>query len=211
MWRGLRLATLRTPSRAEPGQLPRRQFMKVTLDAAHVYRVDGVIKPGFSEIKEAMGIGKNDFYTDSGREEGVALHKWLYFLANGKTTTKKPDPRIEGRVEGIRKFLRESKFRIVGGETPLYNPQLDYCTTPDLWGFLNGRAVVIDAKRGAKERWHGMQTAAQMMALRVNKFAAIGRFGLYLRDGDYRLPEHDDRSDEHEWQVLVGAYHVVKK
>ena len=56
---------------------------KVECDPNHIYRADGIVKPGFSEICKSVGFPDNPFWTDAGREEGVALHKWLLFLAKG--------------------------------------------------------------------------------------------------------------------------------
>lgn len=180
----------------------------ILLDGEHRYFVSGGRVPGFTEIARDLGvIPDNDFYTEAGREEGNALHEWLLFLAQGNEAESEPDPRIAGRVEGVRKFLRESGFRFAGGEEALFEPSLRYCCRPDLWGHIGNWAVVIDAKRGAAQPWHRLQTAAQKLALAANHFKAQKRYGLYLRDGDYRLVEHADAGDEQRWKALVAAYH----
>ena len=181
---------------------------KIVLDPEHRYFVDGERKPGFSEICGDLGVTKeNRFYTADGREEGVVLHEWLLFLAQGKEPAEDPDPRIAGRVEGIRKFLSDTQFKFQGGETPLYHA-LGFCTTPDIYGYIGNFSWVIDAKRGQKMKFHSLQTAAQKMALLASGFNAQKRGGLYLRDGDYRLDEHLDRDDEHRWRTLVAGYYA---
>ncbi len=167
---------------------------------------------GYSEISEDLGIAKpNPFYTEEGREEGVALHKWLLFLVQGKSATAKPDPRIAGRVEGIKKFIKDTKFKISGGEHPLYDPLNRFACTPDIWGCMGNWSWVIDAKRGAKLKSHKLQTAAQTIALRSNGFRPQKRGALYLRDGDYRLDEHDDQGDLSDWIGFVSTYHKKKR
>jgi hypothetical protein len=188
----------------------------VRLDDEHRYWVPGARteerRPGFSEIALDLGISKpNPFYTDEGKEEGKALHLWLNFLARGKTPKAKPDPRIAGRVEGIKKFIKDTKFEILGGEVPLYDPINRSCCTPDMWGMIRAFLWVIDAKRGAKLKAHRLQTAAQSIALRANGVRVDKRGALYLRDEDYRLDEHVGSQDERRWTQIVSTYHIKQE
>ncbi len=174
----------------------------------HTYYLGERRIPSYSGIVADMGITKpNPFYTDSGREEGIGLHMWLHFLASGRVPMSEPDPRIAGRVEGIRKFLRDTKPVFVGAEEPQYHPS-GYATTPDLWCHIGNWAWIIDAKRGAKLPSHRLQTAAQSLALAHAGFRGQKRGALYLKDGDYRLDEHSDAQDMPRWLCIVAAYHV---
>lgn len=189
---------------------------EVRLDSDHrywVHKPSGEVNvPGYSEICADLGIAKpNPFYTDQGREEGVAIHQWLNFLVQGKVSKQKPDERIAGRVAGIMKFISDTGFKIVGGEAPLYDPVHRFACTPDMWGYLGKTSFVIDAKRGAKLPSHRLQTAAQTMALRANGFRALKRASLYLRDGDYKLEQHDDMMDLARWGIFVSTYHIKKE
>lgn len=177
----------------------------VTCDENHIYRIDGIIKRGYSEILDLAGFPKNPHWTEAGREEGTALSQWLLFLATGGVPESDPDPRIAGRVEGIRKFLSEHRFEFVGGETPLYCPTADICCTPDLWGNLDGVPALIEAKRGAAMKRHRLQTACQFMTLAENDFTPKARFALYLKDGDFSLIPHDDEEDFFCWQAIVDG------
>lgn len=189
----------------------------VRLDAEHRYLVPasstGEIQvPGYSEICKDLGIAKdNPFYTEAGREEGVALHKWLNFLVKGAVPKTAPDTRIAGRVEGINKFIKDTKFRIAGGERPLYDPVNRFACMPDVWGHMGNWSWVIDAKRGAKMKMHRLQTAAQSIALKANGFRAQKRGSLYLRDGDYHLEEHFGVQDERRWMRIVETYHIKQE
>ncbi len=169
-------------------------------------------RPGYSGICKAMGVSRpNPFFTQEGREQGQAIHQWLYFLAQNKKSTAAPDPRIANRVEGVRKFLADTRFLISGGETPLYEPTLSFCVMPDLWGHIGKLSFVIDGKRGAKLKIHRLQTAAQKLALKANGFNASRRAGLYLRDNDYRLDQHDDVADERNWVAIVRGFHAMTR
>ena len=149
----------------------------------------------------------NEYYTEQGRADGVALHILSGFLAQGKVPAAPPDERIAGRVEGIRKFIRDTGFKIAGGETPQYDPVLGYACLPDIWGSMGVWTWVIDFKRGGKLPTHRLQTVAQQIALSAGGFRAQKRGCLYLRDGDYRLDEHTDTRDRGHWRNFVQAWH----
>lgn len=189
----------------------------VRLDADHKYwiplKAPGEKRvPGYSEICKDLGITKdNPFWTADGREEGVALHAWLKFLASGMKPKSEPDPRIAGRVKGIEKFLKDTGFKVSGGEIPLYDPINRFACTPDLYGHIGRTSFVIDAKRGAKMPSHRLQTAAQTVALRANGFRPQKRAALYLRDSDYRLDEHTDTMDLARWVIFVNCWHIRKE
>lgn len=188
----------------------------VRIDDDHKYWIPGPRGEeragGYTEISTDLGIIKpNPFHTDDGREEGVALHLWLQFLVKGKEPKTAPDPRIAGRVEGIKKFIRDTGFKIAGGEQPMYDPINRYACTPDLFGHIGKTAFVIDAKRGAKLPSHRLQTAAQTIALRANGFRAQKRAALYLRNGDYRLEEHTDSRDLARWSIFVSTYYLKRE
>ena len=185
--------------------------MSVICNENHQYFEEGNRVPGFTEIVMALGIVKpNPFYTPDGRDQGTALHQWLLFLAQGKEPADLPDERIAGRVEGIRKFLRESDFKFQGGEQPMFDKSIRFCCTPDLWGNMAGARCVIDAKRGAKLKHHALQTAAQKLALASNGIHCRDRYTLYLKDGGYKLEQHTDANDMGRWQAIVAAYHAAQ-
>ncbi len=180
-------------------------------DKDHIYTVEAQVKPGFSEILEKSGFPKNKFWTEEGRAEGAALHKWLLFLAQGNVPNAEPDPRIAGRVRGIQKFFAENEFLFVGGEVPLYCPSLGYCVTPDLFGYLNGTPTVIEAKRGAAMARHKLQTAAQFIALTENGFPVENRLGLNLKNEGYTPDPHDDDEDFEAWRGIVAGHFAKER
>ena len=184
---------------------------RIRLDSEHRYWLGDREVPGFSAICTDLGIIKpSPFYTEAGREEGNALHSWLIFLSMGQEPSEPPDERIAGRVEGIRKFLAESGFKFEGGEEPQYHAGLDFACTPDLWGALGGARCVIDAKRGGPLPWHALQLSAQKIALEDNGIYCHERYGLYLRNGGYRLMSYKDTRDGVRWLSIVAAYKAKK-
>lgn len=184
----------------------------IRLDDSHCYWLDDKPVPGFSQIVRELGIVKdNPFWTEDGREEGKAIHLWLHHLARGKTFFSPPDPRIAGRVEGIKKFLQDTKFKLAFGEMPQYDPVSRFATTPDLVGNIGLFTVNIDAKRGSPQKWHVLQLAAQRIALIAGGFRPQKSFGLYLGEEAYRLVEQDVVKHEPRWRNIAAVYHIAKE
>ena len=191
----------------------------ITIDGNHIYRVDGIVKPGFSEILVSMGFEKNPYWTDSGRDEGTALHKWFEFLARQpkkedenydseeNCDENKPDGRIAGKVRGISEFLYDHEFILKDSEKPLY-AKAGYCCTPDAWGELDGVPCLIELKAGSPMKRHCLQTAAQQIALDDNGFKTEARYVLYLREEGYVLKVHEDSEDIDAWMSILWAYHA---
>ena len=182
----------------------------IRIDENHLYWSGEKNVPGYSELCAAMGVTKpNPHFTAEGRAQGIALHEWLGFLIRGKEPKTLPDLRIAGRVLGIKKFIRNSGFKFVGGEEPMYDPATGVACTPDIYGHMGFFAWVIDAKRGAKQKSHKLQTACQAIVLRANGFRAQKRGGLYLKDETYRLEEHSDPEDEVRWRAIAAGFHAM--
>lgn len=172
---------------------------------------DGREVPGFSAICKDLGVtAENRFYSEFGRDRGTSVHLWARFLAEGSTPADEPDERIAGYVFAFKKFLSESRFHFEGGEHPVFHPGLFFACSPDLYGNMSGARCVIDIKTGAALPVHAAQTAAQKLALSANGIQCRDRYGLYLKDGDYRLEAHADKADEDRWKVIVAAYHAKR-
>lgn len=178
--------------------------------ATHTYTLDGTRVPGFSEIRVAMGIG--DWFKPRGMahymDQGTALHSWFNILARGLEADELPDDRIAGRVEGIRKFLRDEPFQFLDGEKPMLCKTQLFACTPDAWGFFDSEPCVIELKRSASAKWHPLQTAAQATALRENGVQVQKRYALYLREGGYELEYHSNHSDFRRWTAIVNGFHA---
>lgn len=176
----------------------------------HTYFIaDEVEVPGFSAICAAMGVSKpNMHYTAAGRDRGTAVHAWSAHIATVGVPSRAADPRIAPRVDQFKDFLSKSGFRAEGAEISLYDPWLRFACTPDLFGYIRGVPVVIDIKTGAKLKIAELQTAAQSIALAANGFRVRKRFGLYLKDKNFRLVEHKSQDAKY-WEAIVSGYHAM--
>jgi len=181
----------------------------VTLDDNHIYRVDGIVKPGVSQVLD-LYFPPSPYYTEEGRDKGTARHKWYDFLARGNEPEQQPDERIAAEVAGFRKFLVEVKPRHIFGEVALHDPVLDVCGKPDLYCEIQGRLAVVDYKpANAQDRWR-IQTAAYQGLLTANGHPVLDRYALRLLPGDYRLDAHKNRIDLACWRSFVAGYKALE-
>lgn len=182
---------------------------QIRLDEEHRYWAGNSRVPGFSEIAQSF-FPSNPYWTERGRDEGTHLHACCALLLEHDLDWQSVDAAVMPRVRGFEKFLADTSFKPADAyvEKPQYEATLGYACTPDWPGSLGNWAVVIEGKRGAKSKIHQLQTAAQKLALRANGFKAEKRYGLYLRDFDYRLEEHTNRADETMWPFFVAAFHA---
>ena len=55
---------------------------EISCDSDHVYRIGDRNVPGVNEVINSY-LPPSQFYTDSGREMGIARHRWYSFLSEG--------------------------------------------------------------------------------------------------------------------------------
>lgn len=177
----------------------------VTIDANHIYRVDGMIIPSVSAVLDVY-FPPTPFYTEEGREDGHYRHEWYAFLSQGGVAAKPPYPKIEPAIEGYKRFMAEVRPEYVFGERPMYHPQLRYCGTPDVVFKLAGRLSVVDYKPKAKNKRTRLQTALYYLMLRANGVMVEDRYELRCYDGIYRLEKHTDAGDIRRAEIMVAAY-----
>ena len=172
--------------------------MTVICDENHVYTVNGVKKPGVSEIMEAAGLIDRTWFNEHACLRGQYVHRAIQLHHTDGLDRASLDAEILPYFAGSRVFLRQSGFRPVLVETPMHDPIYDFCGTPDLIGWLGDRLVLIDVKTGAPADWHKIQTAAyqHLAGGRVEGMRIASRVGLYLSDtGRYTTREYVHRND----------------
>lgn len=130
--------------------------MQITIDENHIYRVDGEIKPGTTDvIKQIIRNGTvspyfNDFYSDRGH----VIHEACALLALGRYKAGSIDPRLEGFIESADKALKKFCLKTEGVEEMFYDSMNGVCGTRDWRGtspFWAGKKVRLDWKAGVKQ------------------------------------------------------------
>lgn len=142
--------------------------MKIELrEEDHTYWVDGVEKRSWSAIAKAAGLLPD--FPDSAyakvvnaKHRGRQIHQACAMLILGQPfDVKQLHDEALPYVQAFLEFWNIHGCRAVA-ETPLYHPDLDYCTTPD----FHTPDTVFDIKTTDRpSRTWGLQTAAQILAL----------------------------------------------
>jgi len=157
------------------------------LDEKHAYWVDGKPAPGVNEILKDVGIINDQWYTEDARERGTETHKAIAYYLTNSTMPPLLLPEVKGFFQAAVRFLNDCQFVVQCAETSVYSPNYHYCTTPDAWGTARGKPAIVEFKTGQPARWHGVQLAAQALAINDSAssrekhvWVAYQRVGCYL-------------------------------
>lgn len=154
----------------------------------HTYTVGDKSIPSVTQILSAEGLINSNYASEWHMLRGQYLHEAVKYYLDGALDICSVDPVLQPYLSAFQKFLDDTQFKVDGYEVPMYHPIYQYCGTPDLWGDLNGKKIVIDLKTGAVANWHSIQISAYYELLKINKIAVKGGTILYLQDnGKYRL------------------------
>lgn len=187
----------------------------------HTYRLRGVPVPGVTAAMVPLTHGS--FY-------GIAADVLAAASLLGRQVHACIEQDIRGELDDDamldawrpyvaqwRKFRAVSGFEPILSESIVYSERDGYAGTLDLFGRLNGRLALVDAKRTAMvPRSAGPQTAAYLRALRSCRpdicppGAHVDRFALHLKPGDeigFRLVPFKDARDELDF---LAALRVTK-
>jgi len=179
-------------------------------DDGKQYDLDGVKLQRVTGFLGSFGFGKNPFYTEMGRDKGTIVHECCYLLAQGVLDWDTVDPRILPKVKGYEKFLNDTGFKPERLEEMVYDVDLGIAGTYDQVGTFLGRLSLIDIKNGGFLKFHKLQTALYVIMLRRKGIMILDRYGLYLKDNDYRLIKYPDREDEENALTLLKAAQIIK-
>jgi len=174
---------------------------RLTIDNNHIYRLDGAVIPGVSEILKNAGIIDVRFYNEWHANRGTQIHRGCALILNQQLDWSTVDREIAGCLGTFEAFVRQSGVKPVAIEQPVYRETPRYAGTPDLVGEINGQTVLIDYKSGAAvPEWAGYQLAAYAGCFEDGYIQK--RFVLHLKpNGQFRLNEYRDSSD---WYIFNG-------
>lgn len=176
-----------------------------SLDANHIYRVEGAVKPGVTQI--LAGVGLSDFsapwFSEEARKIGEIGHKCIYLVNDNDLDWDSVDPSLIDPLKGYQKAKEEIGFKIILNEQRLYSELYGFCGTLDafVW-FPTGKYGIIDWKFGAA----GTATKYQLelytqllcenwMQTKLYPFQ-VGRFALEnIGSGKPKLKPFTDKSD----------------
>ncbi len=166
---------------------------------AHRYTLGGREMPSVTTILR----GLDDFSSvpahrlAAAANRGTRVHTACNLAVLGTLDESTVDDEVAPYLAQFRKFLRESRFIPTLSECRVYDDNLWYAGTLDLFGDLPGQVdVQIDIKSGAIPRSAGPQTAAYAHALRPGTgLQTRKRYALKLAPNKYSLMPLDSADD----------------
>lgn len=178
-------------------------------DDTHTYWMGDQLRPNVTGLLKLAGWVDDSHYTEEGRRRGKAVHRMTADYDLGGLDVDRLvspyRPYVLAHVALVKRI--KPKFLLI--EEPVMHPIHGFGCTCDRVAKLYGAIGTVDQKTGAPERWHGIQTALQVVCVSW-KFgiapAAMQRYSEYLRLSGYgKLEKHPKRAD------LDEAYRIIKK
>jgi hypothetical protein len=115
----------------------------LTLDANHIYRLDGVVLPSVTQILQAV-LNIQYWATEWHLERGHVVHQCAAMIARGEEFEH--DPQIDGQVAACRRFFRETSAVAELVEAPGFDARLWYAGALDMVCKIGGRRILVDWK-----------------------------------------------------------------
>ncbi len=188
----------------------------LTMDAEHVYRLDGKVIVGNTTLLKDMGIVDTRWYTEESRARGTFVHAATHLHDEGDLYWPDVPEAYKPFVDAWAKFRAESGFQPWKIELPIFH-SCGFATTLDRIGLLNGRPVVLEIKTGTCPGWVGLQTGGQMLAARerfkageldIEKFPTARCAVQLSADGKYKAVSCDNPLDEQRFLTLFQAHQI---
>lgn len=186
---------------------------RLTFDPdAHRYRLDGRPVPGVTTILEPLNCfeGIPPDVLERAAERGRQVHEAIHLYNVDDLAWDSLDLEIAGYLTGYVAFLKESRMQVFLSERQVASPKYGYAGTLDLFGELNGRRALIDAKSTAVfPRSVGPQLQGYEQALKETTGDTVQRrYCLHLkRDGAYKLIECKNPQD---FTVFISCLNLWK-
>lgn len=174
-------------------------------EASHTYTVDGVVRPGITDILKKSGISKDYDGVDTFyRDRGIAVHLAVKFFLNGTLDESTLDPVCLPYLEGFERFWHQVKSsRFEGSEIPLFSPRLLFCGTLDL--IVNGTIYDMKCSKDPDPASE-VQGAAQQVLWDENCGVELPFRVLQLPgDGTYKVIDYGPRSPNL-WDGVMEVY-----
>jgi hypothetical protein len=186
----------------------------------HIYRLDGVAIPGYSQIAKKMGIANLDnipeYTLEQARQFGQAGHYATRLSDEGRLDEDSLSLPLIPCLKSYRDFLRCSNVEIIKEyiEKPICSFRYRFGTTPDRICLIRGELSVLELKfQETISKATSIQTAFQKIA--ANEFYHIKikkRYGLQITlNGNCILHSYKDKNDEQVALCFLGAFNWREK
>lgn len=183
--------------------------------ASHTYTLDGQLVPGVTKVLEVLPsayVHVDPDVLERAAEIGRAVHWIIEHEILGDLVADEVDFHLLPYLDQWLDFRRTSGFEPLLSEGQVWSRRYRYAGTLDLFGRLNGRKALIDAKRtAAVPRSAGPQTAGYELALRECRPDVLGaderadRFALHLTPKRWQLVPFRAAADQ---RVFLSALNI---
>jgi len=187
----------------------------LTLDENHIYHLNGVVIPGYSEIASAMGItnfsGISERVMEAARNFGSAGHYATRLWDEKRLDESTLSAPLIPCLEEYKNFLIDFKVEIIPGyiEKPICSTIYRYGVTPDRVCVINGELSILELKFvESMSKATELQTAAQKLAAEeFYKIKIKRRYGLQIpQKGKAKIYPYTNKSDEQTWIAALSLY-----
>lgn len=165
---------------------------------SHTYILDGTVLPSVTHICRFLAYDyKSDrpWLAAEAARRGTAIHEACALIDYGEEPEETAE--IAGYLRAYRRFLADYRPEWKGIECPLGSLALGYAGTPDRFGVIAGRRVLVDIKTG---RLHVPAVSAQLWGYET--LLATADFDAIQADYALRL----DKSGIYELRPIDTSY-----
>lgn len=176
----------------------------------HVYRLDGVVVPGTTQILRAAGLIDDKVLQipQRYRDRGTAVHEWIDAIEKGEVPAEKAPPVVAGEVRAYLRFKRETGIKILGSEVLVPDRLGRFATRIDTWGQMHGAEWIINRKGPGRFPFYPIQSALEALCFRVG----CRRAALHLiKDGSYKFEEWTDPRDFRVAEQAIRTYYAQQE
>ena len=190
----------------------------VELDESHIYRVDGDVIPGVSEILKAGGYGNpaeteggfviSDEVIDNAADRGHIIHEAISLLMAGDLDWETVDDECLPYMNAFKEWMDATGFYAVSSEALFFEPEFRYCGTRDLVGYIGDDLTIVDPKTGSAglKPWHKYQLAAYAYPMSERGTKWPRRIILHLKKtGSYKTYEFSTIKAPWEMEVFLAC------
>ena len=183
----------------------------------HVYRYEGVIVPGVSDIMAPIvdfgGVPRDVLRraADRGSKAHLATELWDLEDLDEESLAPALVPFLEAHI----RFRRESGFAPEHIEQTIWHPRYRYAGTADRFGRLGRWRAVLDYKTGREGARLTPKVGVQLAAYQVARNEYVPprerinlRLGVMLRaDSTYEMQRYEDRAD---WPCFLSLLNLYR-
>lgn len=190
---------------------------EIICNEKHEYLVDGMIKPGVSEILSAAKLinlwGIPVYALTAARDLGKEVHRITALYDRNNLKEETVDPGALPYLNAWKQYIKDKDVKMLRIEFKLYSKIFDYCGTPDRLATIGKDVVLIDLKTTTNMMPSvGPQVQAYKMLVEEDMGRKLdGVVAIQLKpDGTYQPHEYDKKNRFEERSNFLSALNNYK-